>query len=48
MTAPDVAQVAAQQGAVPAFVPAAALAADLQAESAAWAQVIRDQKISAQ
>ncbi len=48
MAAPDIAQVAAQQGAVPAFMPAGALAADLQSESAAWAQVIHDQKISAQ
>jgi tripartite-type tricarboxylate transporter receptor subunit TctC len=46
MAAPDMAQAVAQQGAVPAFLPAAPLAADLQAESATWAQVIRDQKIS--
>ena len=48
MSAPDIAQAAAQQGAVPAYLPAAALAADLQAESAAWAQVIREQRISSQ
>lgn len=48
MAAPDMAQTAAQQGAVPAFLPADPLAADLQAESATWAQVIRDQKISSQ
>ena len=47
MAAPDIAPAAAQLGAVPAFLPAAALAPDLQAESSAWAQVIRDQKISA-
>ena len=48
MSAPDIAQAAAQQGAVPAYLPATALAADLRAESAAWAQVIREQRISNQ
>lgn len=48
MAAPDVAQAAALQGAVPSYLPASGLAADLQAESAAWGQVIREQKISAQ
>lgn len=48
MAAPDIAQVAAQQGAVPAYMPAAALATDLGRESAEWGKVIREQKISAQ
>jgi tripartite-type tricarboxylate transporter receptor subunit TctC len=48
MAAPDIAPSAAQLGAVPAFMPAATVTPDLQAESAAWAQVIREQKISSQ
>lgn len=48
MSAPDMAQIAAQQGAVPAFVPAAQIAADLRRESAMWAKIIREQKISAE
>ncbi len=46
MAAPDMASVAAAQGAVPAFVPGSALAASLSEESARWAKVIRSQKIS--
>jgi len=48
MTAPDMAQAAAQQGAVPAFMASAPLATDIVRESAAWGKVIREQKISGQ
>jgi tripartite-type tricarboxylate transporter receptor subunit TctC len=48
MEAPDIAQVAAQQGAVPAYMPAGPLAADVARESAAWGKVIREQKITGQ
>ncbi len=48
MAAPDIAQAAALQGAVPAYMPASSLGADLQAEAAAWSQLMRDQKISGQ
>ncbi len=47
MEAPDIAQVAAQQGAVPAYMPAGPLAADIVRESAEWGKVIREQKITA-
>ncbi len=48
MSAPDMAQAAGLQGAVPAYLPAAALAASLSQESGRWGKVIRDQKIAAQ
>lgn len=48
MTAPDMAQAAAQQGAVPAFMASAPLATDIMRESAAWGKVILEQKISGQ
>lgn len=48
MEAPDIAQIAAQQGAVPAYMPAGPLAADIVLESAEWGKVIREQKITAQ
>lgn len=48
MGAPDMAHAAGLQGAVPDFMPAAALATSLAQESARWAKVIRDQKIAAQ
>lgn len=48
MEAPDIAQVAAQQGAVPAYMPAAPLAADIVRESTEWGKVIREQGITAQ
>jgi len=48
MEAPDIAQIAAQQGAVPAYMPAGPLAADIVRESAEWGRVIREQKITAQ
>jgi tripartite-type tricarboxylate transporter receptor subunit TctC len=48
MSAPDMAQTSAQQGAVPAYLAAGATAADLARESAMWGQVIREQRISNQ
>lgn len=48
MKAPDIAQVSAQQGAVPAYMPAAPLAADIVRESTEWGKVIREQGITAQ
>ena len=42
----DLAQAAAQQGAVPAYVPAAQLAATLADESQDWARLIKAQKIA--
>jgi tripartite-type tricarboxylate transporter receptor subunit TctC len=48
MAAPDLASIAAAQGAVPAYVPASALGASLAEESARWRQVIRSQKITAE
>ncbi len=48
MNAPDMAQAAAAQGAVPAFMPASQMATDLAKESAAWGKIIREQKITAQ
>ncbi|MDO9437063.1 tripartite tricarboxylate transporter substrate binding protein [Hydrogenophaga sp.] len=47
MEAPDIAQIAAQQGAVPAYMPAGPLTADIVRESAEWGKVIREQKITA-
>lgn len=44
----ELAQVAAQQGAVPAYMAPAALSADLAQESAGWARIIRAQKIAVQ
>jgi len=48
MAAPDLVQATAQQGLVPAYLPAAELAQDLVRESATWAKVVRDQKITAE
>ncbi|MDB5843049.1 MAG: transporter substrate-binding protein [Polaromonas sp.] len=48
MEAPDMAQLAAKQGFVPAFLPASQIAPDLQRESALWGKIIRDQKITAE
>ncbi len=48
MASPEIAQAAAQLGAVPAYMAPGPLAADLARESAAWGQVIREQKISAE
>jgi tripartite-type tricarboxylate transporter receptor subunit TctC len=44
----ELAQAAAQQGAVPAYMAPGPLVADLTKESAEWARLIRTQKISAQ
>lgn len=44
----DLAQAAAKQGAIPAYVPPAQLATSLPQEAARWAQIIRTQKIAAQ
>lgn len=46
MAAPDLAGLAAAQGAVPAHLSAAALAADLPRESAKWGAIAREQKIT--
>lgn len=48
MAAPDIEKAAAQQGAVPAYMAAGPLAADIVRESADWGKVIREQKITAQ
>jgi tripartite-type tricarboxylate transporter receptor subunit TctC len=48
MAAPDLAQAAAVQGAVPAFLPASAMVSEIARESAMWGKVIRDRKISAE
>jgi tripartite-type tricarboxylate transporter receptor subunit TctC len=48
MAAPDIEKTAAQQGAVPAYMAAGQLAADIVRESAEWGKVIREQKITAQ
>jgi tripartite-type tricarboxylate transporter receptor subunit TctC len=47
MSAPDMAQAAALQGAVPDYMPAAELGKAMAQESARWGKVIREQKISA-
>ncbi len=44
----ELAEVAARQGAIPAYMGPAALSADLVRESAAWQKVIREQKITAE
>jgi len=48
MSAPDLPQAAALQGAVPDYMPAAALATAIAQESARWGKVISEQKITAQ
>jgi tripartite-type tricarboxylate transporter receptor subunit TctC len=48
MAAPDLAQAAALQGAVLAYMAAGPLASDMPRESAQWAKVIREQRISAE
>lgn len=48
MAAPDMAQAAALQGAVPAFMAAGPLASDIAKESATWGKIIKEQNISAQ
>jgi tripartite-type tricarboxylate transporter receptor subunit TctC len=44
----ELAQAAAQQGAIPAYVPSSQLAATLAGESAGWARLISGQKVSAE
>ena len=44
----DLGQAAAAQGAVPAYMPPAALGAEMVRESAEWANIIKTQKISAE
>jgi tripartite-type tricarboxylate transporter receptor subunit TctC len=45
---PEVIQSANQQGAVPAYMAGDALAAELVRESAGWARIIKEQKITVQ
>jgi tripartite-type tricarboxylate transporter receptor subunit TctC len=46
LASPDLAQAAAQQGAIPAYMASGPLAADMVRESAEWARIIKAQKIS--
>jgi tripartite-type tricarboxylate transporter receptor subunit TctC len=48
LASPDLAQAAAQQGAIPAYMASGPLAADMVRESAEWARIIKAQKISAE
>jgi hypothetical protein len=48
LAAAETAQAALQIGAVTAYAPAAELGKDLARESASWAQVIRDRKITSE
>jgi tripartite-type tricarboxylate transporter receptor subunit TctC len=48
LASPELVKAAAVQGAVPAYMAAGPLAADLRRESATWGGIIRDQKIAAQ
>ncbi len=48
LASPEVAQAAAAQGAIPAYLPPAQISAEMQRESGAWARIIKDQKISAE
>ncbi len=48
LASPELGQAAAAQGAVPAFMAAGPLAADLRRESAEWGRIVREQKITAQ
>lgn len=48
MSAPDLAQAAALQGAVPDFMPSGQLATAMAQESARWGKLISEQKISSQ
>lgn len=48
MAAPDMAQAAALQGAVPVYMAAGQLATDIPRESAQWGKVVREQKIAAE
>ena len=44
----DLAQAAAQQGAIPAYLPPSQLAATLAQESAEWAGLMKTQKIASE
>jgi tripartite-type tricarboxylate transporter receptor subunit TctC len=48
LSAAETVQSALQTGAVAAYAPAAELGKDLARESASWAQVIRDRKITSE
>lgn len=48
LASPELAQAAAQQGAIPAYMEPGPLGAEMQRESAEWAKVIKAQKISAE
>ena len=48
LASPDLAQAAAQQGAIPAYMASGPLAADMVRESAEWGRIIKAQKISAE
>jgi len=46
VASPDLVQAAAQQGAVPAYLPSAQLATEMQRESAEWARLVKQQKVT--
>ena len=48
LSSADTVQSALRQGAVAAYMPAAELGPDLARESAAWAKIIKDRKITAE
>ena len=48
LASPELAQAAAQQGAIPAYMASGPLAADMVRESAEWGRIIKAQKISAE
>jgi tripartite-type tricarboxylate transporter receptor subunit TctC len=48
MRAPDMAQAAASQGAIPAYMSSAQLASGMALESASWRRIVKEQKISAE
>lgn len=48
LASPELEKAAAVQGAVPAYMAAGPLAADLRRESATWGRIVKEQKITAQ
>lgn len=48
LSSPELMQVAALQGAVPAFMAAGPLVVDMRRESAEWGRIVREQRITAQ
>jgi len=48
LASPELIKAAAVQGAVPAYMAAGPLAADLRRESATWGRIVKEQKIAAQ